>query len=100
MATTASDRGFAAPSGTHAAAAPAARPAPGLAVAALVLGIIAALTFWFWPVALPLSLLAIVFGGISRGRPGGRKFGGWGLGLGVAALVLMVGFIAVVASTL
>lgn len=74
------------------------RPGNGIAIAALVLGIVSLALFCIWYVALPCAILAIVFGNIGRkraraGAPGGNMATG-GLICGVIALgiaVLMIG---------
>ncbi|GGX88601.1 DUF4190 domain-containing protein [Streptomyces fructofermentans] len=43
-------------------------PSNGLGTAALVLGIIAAVGFCLWPVALVCGVLAVIFGAIGRGK--------------------------------
>ncbi|MFF1277413.1 DUF4190 domain-containing protein [Streptomyces marokkonensis] len=43
-------------------------PSNGLGVAGLVLGIISAAVFCVWPVAILLGVLAVIFGGIGRGK--------------------------------
>lgn len=43
-------------------------PSNGLGVTGLVLGIIAAAGFCLWPVAILLGVLAMIFGGIGRGK--------------------------------
>ncbi|MEU9185032.1 DUF4190 domain-containing protein [Streptomyces sp. NPDC048484] len=45
-----------------------AMPSNGLGTASLVLGIIAAVGFCLWPVALACGILALIFGGIGQGR--------------------------------
>ena len=57
---------------------PAAGPTPGLSIAALVLGIAAIPTGWWFA-----SVAAIVMGFIARSRePQGRTMANWGLALG------------------
>ncbi|MFL4907369.1 DUF4190 domain-containing protein [Streptomyces sp. MMS24-I2-30] len=43
-------------------------PSNGLGTAGLVLGILSAIGFCMWPVAFVLGVLAVIFGGIGRGR--------------------------------
>ncbi|MGW7792261.1 MULTISPECIES: DUF4190 domain-containing protein [Streptomyces] len=43
-------------------------PSNGMGTASLVLGIISAVGFLMWPVALVLGILALIFGGIGHGR--------------------------------
>lgn len=81
-------------------------PNNGLGTASLVTGIISAVGFCLWPVALVMGVLAIVFGAIGRGRVrrGEATNGGQALAgiiCGSAGLLLAVAFIAliVVAST-
>lgn len=77
-------------------------PSNGMGVAALVLGIIAAVGFCLWPLAIVLGILAIIFGAIGRGKarrgeatnPGqalaGIICGAAGIVLGVALLVVLI----------
>jgi hypothetical protein len=83
--------------------APASAGTSGMAVAGLVLGIIAMLTFWVWG-AILFSPLAIVFGVLGRKETrGGAKSGDGmataGLVLGIIALVLTVPWGIIVASS-
>ena len=73
----------------------------GLAVAALVTGIVAMLTFWVWG-AIVLGPVAIVCGVLGRkethgGPKGGEGMATAGLWLGIIALVLTVPWGIVVA---
>ena len=82
------------------AAAPSVRPANGLSVAALVLGVaslVAAVSFVLFPLALPGGLLAAILGAIavSRGRTSGATSHGQaiaGIVCGILALVVAVVF--------
>ncbi|MFE0177386.1 DUF4190 domain-containing protein [Streptomyces sp. NPDC059002] len=77
-------------------------PANGMGVAALVLGIIAAVGFCLWPLAIVLGVLAVIFGAVGRGKArrgeatnGGQALAGIicgavGIVLGVALLVILV----------
>ncbi|ARP74412.1 DUF4190 domain-containing protein [Streptomyces pluripotens] len=49
---------------------PGMQPAPsdGMGTASLALGILAAVGFLLWPVAVVLGILAVIFGAIGRGR--------------------------------
>lgn len=84
---------------------PAAPPEPpnGLAVAALVLGIIGTvfglvpLTFWL---AFILGVLALVFGLIARKKHHRRTMATWGASLGAVSLVLSVIGIVVLVTAL
>lgn len=60
------------------------RPGNGLAVAALVLGIVSLVLFCVWYVSLPCSILAIIFGKIGRGR---AREGASGGGMATAGMV-------------
>ena len=67
----------------------------GMAVASLVLGIVAMLTFWVWIGGLLFAPLAIVFGVLGRkeargGTKSGEGMATAGLVLGILAAVLMV----------
>ena len=75
----------------------------GLAIAAMVLGIVALVLFCFWYVSIPCAILAIVFGAIGkskadRGEAGGRGMAIAGLTCGIIAIVidlLIIGLIVV-----
>ncbi len=75
----------------------------GMAVAALVLGIIGSV-FALIPVlgliALPLGIMAIVFGFVGRRRPGGRGMALAGILTGVLALLLSVVGLVIVRSAI
>jgi hypothetical protein len=81
-------------------AAPPPSPAPpstsGLAVAALVLGILALLSFWLAPVGIVLGVLAVLFGAMAMGR---TKEGGQG-GRGMAIAGLVTGIVGLVGALL
>jgi hypothetical protein len=75
--------------------APQAAGKSGMAVASLVLGIVAMLTFWVWIGGLLFAPLAIVFGVLGRkeargGTKSGEGMATAGLVLGILAAVLMV----------
>ncbi|WP_306333327.1 DUF4190 domain-containing protein [Streptomyces sp. KL118A] len=77
-------------------------PANGMGVAGLVLGIIAAVGFCLWPLAIVLGILAVIFGAVGRGKArrgeatnGGQALAGIicgaaGIVLGVALLVILI----------
>ncbi|RFU83316.1 DUF4190 domain-containing protein [Streptomyces triticagri] len=77
-------------------------PGNGLGTTSLVLGIIAAVGFFLWPLAIVLGVLALVFGAIGRQKTvrgeannegvalAGIICGAVGLGLGVLMMVLAV----------
>jgi len=77
-------------------------PSNGMGTAGLVLGIIAAVVFCLWPLAIVLGILAVIFGVIGRGKarrgeatnPGqalaGIICGAVGIGLGIAVLVFLI----------
>ncbi|MFI0232804.1 DUF4190 domain-containing protein [Streptomyces sp. NPDC017086] len=76
-------------------------PNNGMGTAALVLGIISALGFFMWPVALVLGVLALVFGGIGRGRSRRGEATNPGVALagiicGATGIVLALGMVAFV----
>jgi hypothetical protein len=67
----------------------------GLAIGALVCGIISLLSFCFWPLAVPLGIVAIVLGVIGRGKAARGEAGGEGLAktgmfLGIAGVALSI----------
>ena len=66
----------------------------GLSVAALVLGIISAVIFCFWPVSMPLAIMAIIFGSIGMSK-GGQGMAIGGLVCGIAAIVLFLIFLII-----
>ena len=59
----------------------------GMGIAAFVLGIISVLTCLFWYMALPTSILAIVFGAKSI-KSTGSRLGKAGLVLGIVGIAL------------
>ncbi|MET8942915.1 DUF4190 domain-containing protein [Streptomyces sp. NPDC004542] len=76
----------------------------GMGTAALSLGILAAICFCLWPLAIVLGVLAVIFGGIGRGkaRRGEATNGGQalaGIVCGAAGIVLGLAMIAFYAST-
>jgi predicted PurR-regulated permease PerM len=71
----------------------------GMAIAALVLGILALVTFWTYVGGILLGLIAIVLGVVAlgrvrRGRAAGRGMAIAGVVLGTLGLLLSVAFIA------
>ncbi len=58
------------------------RPGNGLAVAALILGIMSLVLFCMWHIAMPCAVLAVIFGAIARGAA--RRDGGGGGGMATA----------------
>ncbi|MER6013680.1 DUF4190 domain-containing protein [Streptomyces bluensis] len=77
-------------------------PSNGMGIASLILGIIAAVGFCMWPLAILLGVLAVIFGVIGRAKAGrgeatnpgqalaGIICGAAGIVLGVLAFVLIV----------
>ncbi|GGS88269.1 DUF4190 domain-containing protein [Streptomyces cinerochromogenes] len=79
-------------------------PSNGMGTASLVLGIISAVGFVMWPIALVLAVLALVFGGIGRGRARRGEATNPGVALagiicGVAGIVLVLGLFALIIAT-
>jgi hypothetical protein len=64
----------------------------GLAIASLILGILACVTFCFAPLSGLLALLAIVLGVISMSKPVGGGMAKTGLVLGIVSIGMTVGF--------
>jgi hypothetical protein len=64
----------------------------GLAVASLILGILACITFCAPPLAGLLALLAIVFGVIGMNKPVGGGMAKTGLILGIVGIGITIGF--------
>lgn len=63
----------------------------GLSVASMVLGILTLPFFWWGLATLAMVVLAITFGAIGIGRPGGRGMATAGLVLGsVGALIYLI----------
>lgn len=60
-------------------------PGNGMAVAALVLGILALVLFFIWFLAPIMGLLAIIFGAVGISKA--NKIGGKGKGMAIAGLV-------------
>lgn len=78
-------------------------PRNGLGVAALILGIAALLTFWSIVGGIVLGLIAIVLGFVARGRVKRAEATNGGMALtgavlGLVAMVLSIGMIALVAA--
>ncbi|MEU6588100.1 hypothetical protein ABZ923_02510 [Streptomyces sp. NPDC046881] len=76
-------------------------PSNGMGTASLVLGIISAVGFLMWPVALVLGILALIFGGIGRGKAGRGEATNPGVALagiicGAAGIVLVLGLFALI----
>ncbi|MFF8729787.1 DUF4190 domain-containing protein [Streptomyces sp. NPDC015171] len=76
-------------------------PSNGMGTASLVLGILSAVGFLFWPLALVLGILAIIFGAIGRGKAKRGEATNPGVALaglicGVAGIVMAVAFVAVI----
>ena len=65
----------------------------GLAIAAMVLGIIALVFFCAWPISIPCAILAIIFGAIQIRKPG-KGMATAGLALGILSLAIWVILIA------
>ncbi|MFG3010946.1 DUF4190 domain-containing protein [Streptomyces cinerochromogenes] len=79
-------------------------PSNGMGTASLVLGIISAVGFVMWPVALVLAVLALIFGGIGRGRASRGEATNPGVALagiicGAAGIVLVLGLFALIIAT-
>jgi hypothetical protein len=66
----------------------------GLSVASMVLGIISAVIFCFWPISMPLAILAIIFGAIGMNK-GGKGMGIAGMICGIAAIALFLIFLLI-----
>nr|WP_202515717.1 DUF4190 domain-containing protein [Streptomyces sp. SID161] len=76
-------------------------PSNGMGTAALVLGILSAVGFLAWPIALVLGILAVVFGSLGRGKAKRGEATNPGMALagiicGATGLVLAVGFFVLV----
>ncbi|QTE01230.1 DUF4190 domain-containing protein [Streptomyces cyanogenus] len=74
-------------------------PSNGMGTASLVLGIISAVGFILWPLALVLGILALIFGGIGRGKASRGEATNPGVALagiicGAAGIVLVLGLFA------
>ncbi|MFD8198781.1 DUF4190 domain-containing protein [Streptomyces sp. NPDC059701] len=79
-------------------------PSNGMGTAGLVLGIVAAVVFCLWPLAIVLGILGVVFGALGRGKAGRGEATNPGQALagvicGVVGIVLGVGFGALVIFT-
>ena len=66
----------------------------GMSVAGLVLGIISVVIFCFWPVSMPLAIMAIIFGSIGMSK-GGKGMGIAGVICGIAAIILFLGLLLI-----
>ncbi|MFF9770994.1 DUF4190 domain-containing protein [Streptomyces sp. NPDC014636] len=76
-------------------------PSNGMGTASLVLGILSAVGFLLWPIAMVLGILAVIFGALGRGKASRREATNPGVALaglicGAAGLVLAVGFFVLV----
>jgi hypothetical protein len=79
------------------------RPSTGMAVAAMVLGIVALALFCLWYVSIPCGIVAIVLGVVARrrvaeGTGGGRGMATAGLICGVISIVLALLILALIAA--
>ncbi|MEU7280013.1 DUF4190 domain-containing protein [Streptomyces sp. NPDC045431] len=72
------------------------RPGRGMAIAALVTGVLSLLLFWLWFVGVPLAIAAIVLGVIAMRRA--RQGRATGKGMAITGLVL--GSLAVVGTAI
>ena len=59
----------------------------GLSIASMILGIVAVVLCCFWYIAIPCSILAIIFGIIGK-KKGGKGMATAGLILGIIAIAL------------
>lgn len=69
----------------------------GLAIAAMVVGIVSLCAFCFWPVAIIGGLLAIIFGAVAI-KSAGRGMAIAGIITGAVAIVLAILFIVLIVS--
>ncbi|MFJ7074419.1 DUF4190 domain-containing protein [Streptomyces sp. NPDC098781] len=81
-----------------------AMPSNGMGTAGLVLGIISAVIFCLWPVAIVVGVLAVIFGAIGRAKARRGEATNPGQALagiicGVAGVVLGLGMVALVVAT-
>ncbi|MFE0804198.1 DUF4190 domain-containing protein [Streptomyces sp. NPDC058812] len=72
-------------------------PSNGMGTAGLVLGIIAAVGFCLWPLAIALGVLAVIFGGLGRAKAGRGEATNGGQALagiicGIVGIALGIGF--------
>ncbi len=78
---------------------PVAAPSKGLAIASMVLGIVALVLFYAWFVAIPLAILALVFGAVylvkNKAIKGGKGMAITGIILGAVDLFLTLIAIAI-----
>ncbi len=89
------------PASTTAGAPTGGPPSAGLAIASMICGIIALLTFCIWCLALPLGLTAVILGHLALSKAkktpdrfGGKGMAGAGLATGYLALLLSVAITA------
>ncbi|MGW2029944.1 hypothetical protein [Streptomyces sp. NPDC001811] len=90
----------------HGYAWPGMQPSPsnGLGTASLVLGIVATVGFVLWPVALAMGILAVILGGLGRGRANRGEATNPGVALagvicGAAGIVLVLVLFALLIAT-
>ena len=64
----------------------------GLAVASMVLGILSIVLCCFWPVSIPMAIIAIVLGFIARGKAARGEAGGGGMAVAgiVCAIIALI----------
>ncbi|MGW4595198.1 hypothetical protein ACWEOA_07635 [Streptomyces sp. NPDC004457] len=79
-------------------------PSNGLGTASLVLGIVATVGFVLWPVALAMGILAVILGGLGRGRANRGEATNPGVALagvicGAAGIVLVLVLFALLIAT-
>lgn len=60
----------------------------GAGIASMVLGILGMMTFWFWPLGVPISIVGLVLASVGMRRIEGKGFAVAGLVLTIIALVL------------
>ena len=71
----------------------------GMAVAALVLGIISLVLCWIWFIGIPIGILAIVFGVLSKKQPANKGMAMAGLVTGIIGVVLAIVIVVIALTT-
>ncbi len=71
----------------------------GMAVASLVLGIVSLVLCWIWVVGIPVGILAIVFGVLSKKQPANKGMAMAGLVTGIIGVVLAIVIIVIALTT-
>jgi hypothetical protein len=67
----------------------------GMSIASMVLGIISCAIFCFWPLSVPLAIMAIIFGAVGINK-GGKGMATAGIVCGIVAVALLLLWVIIV----